>query len=714
MKKFIEHIKRQDYFRNVFFSAITSLCLCFVLYDIFWPIFTYSNLNDFYVGTTIYDNRNKWLPILLFVFYIVSFYVVFFFNKIKYTKFKLNIEKYKTHILVFLGIIFVLFFVSYILNFSLPNVPDKHHYGEKFAAYFVHAKFHMKYYSDIMLVHGYSDILPAWFADKVLGELTFFNERLATFLFDFLFLCINIFLSVLIFKKEYLTILVAANIFTFIHPMPFAAHFITIALFFVFLIQYFDKLKPFLWFSLYFIGATFLAMYQTTIGISCFVASLPILVLQIKNNKRIGLLLLVIYSFLIYYLLGADIAAFLDKAKYYAASNLYSFGNNFLSTFNIYEFIIGSYEFIIGAFAFLAFPVLLYKFFIIKDEKVKLTILFTLITTISIANYAFGRIDEENYIPRAMNWSLAVLTVIVPYITYKQKKEYLFIINIAILAALIVFCNMVLPISWRNFLAIPVHSPKTYTNMVEKNDYYTYIQNMTSDNDLYLDLNNAGMNYFYADRKPAMPYTSFYNIVNSAQTEEILENLKKNPPKIVFLYAPGLFVGHDCISITQRINKVYRWLFLSGLYEFVYYKGGYFLIYNPDKENKIQISKADIIAQGSLRYLPDAWGASINNLPMTPVDADLLVDGYNIKVKNGVSPSNADLLYIEYESESKISVNIYINSHLPKLSVCSKKSKMLIPLDNFPSWLLTDKIYNIRLEPDSPIKIKDVRLFKRL
>ena len=706
MKKLIEQIKRQDCLCNVFFSALISLFLCFLLYNIFLPLFPYSNLRDFYVGTTIYDNHNKYLPILLFGFYVVSFYVVFFFDKIKFPEIKLDIEKYKTHILVTLGVIFLAFFIRYILNFALPAVPDDHHYGEKFAAYFAHAKFHMKYYSDIMLVHGYSDILPAWFADKILGGLTFFNERLATLIFDFLFLGVNIILSALIFRKDLLTFLVAANIFTFILPMPFIIHFITIALFYVFLIQYRDKLTPFLWFSLYFIGTAFLAMYQTTIGISSFAASLPLLALQIKNNRRTGLLSLVIYSVLIYILLGADIAAFLDKAQYYASSNLYSFGNNFQS-------IVNPYKFIIGTFAFLAFPVLLYKFFVIKDEKVKLLIIFTLITTISIANYAFGRIDEKNYIPRALNWSLAVLTVIVPYITYKLKKEYLFRVNITILSSLIIFALWVSPGCLKNFFAMHVHNPKTDANKAVKNDYYTFIQNMTSDDDLYLDLNNAGMNYFYTNRKPAMPYTSFYNIVNSKQTEDILNNLKRNPPKIVFLYAPEIFTGYDYISITQRINKVYRWLFLSGLYEFIDYNGGYFLVYNPDKKNNIDALKADCISQESLGYLPDAWGASINTLPMTQVEADLSVDGYDINVKNGVSPSNADLLYIEYEAKSGICVNMYINALLAKVEVRSEKSKILIPLDNFPSWLLTDKIYKIRLEPDNPIKIKDVRLYKR-
>ena len=706
MKKIIELIKRQDTLWNVFFSAFTALSLCFLLYNILLPVLPYYNLNDFYAGITIYDNYNKYLTIFLFLFYIVSFYIIFLFNRIKIPVFKFNIEKYKMFIFIVLGIIFLLFLARYIINFSLPAIPDDHHYGEKFAAYFAHTKFRMNYYSDIMLVHGYSDILPSWFADKILGNLTIANERLATYIFKLIFLCTNIVLSSLIFKKDLLTILITSNIFTFILPAPLEIHFITIALFYIFLIQYLDKLNPVLWFSLYYTGTAFLAMYQTTIGISCFAASLPVLALQIKNQKRVGLITLGIFAILIYVLLGGDITAFLDKAGYYAASNLYSFGNNF-------QQIVNPYKFIIGTFAFLAFPVFLYKVFLIKNKKIKLALIFTLITTAAIANYAFGRIDEKNYIPRALNWSLAVLTVIIPYLAYKLKKDCLFTINIIIISALIIFSVWVSPACIRHFFGSKVSNTRINEKQDIKNSYYNFIKKMTAQDDLYLDLNNAGMNYYYTQRKPAMPYTSFYNIVNTTQTEEILANLKKNPPKIVFLYAPEIFTGYDYISITQRINKIYRWLFLSGLYEFVDYNGGYFLIYTPQKLNKIHTLKADAISQNNLHYLPDVWGASIRTLPMKPVNADLSVDGSTINIKNGISPKNADLLYIEYEAESEVCVNMYINALLAKLEVHSKRPRILIPLDNYPSWLLEDKISQIFLDTDKPIKIKKAKLYKR-
>ena len=56
---------------------------------------------------------------------------------------------------------------------------------------------------------------------------------------------------------------------------------------------------------------------------------------------------------------------------------------------------------------------------------------------------------------------------------------------------------------------------------------------------------------------------------------------------------------------------------------------------------------------------------------------------------------------------------MYINALLAKLEVHSKRPRILIPLDNYPSWLLEDKISQIFLDTDKPIKIKKAKLYKR-
>ncbi len=709
-KNIIEFIKTKATLWNTFFSIIVALLLSCVLYKILIPICGYTNLKDFYSGATIYCNYNKYLIFPIFLFYIFVFYLVYFLNRIKFPQISFNLETYKRLIYWGIGIVFFILAIKYLVNFSYPLPLDDHHYGEKFATYYAHVRFNMKYYSDIMLVHGYLDILPSWIADNIFGNLTFSNERIAAMFLSYIFLGCNILLSSLIFRKNLFVILVTSNILLFWLPAVDFSFITTIALIYIFLIHYRDKLKPTLWFIIYFVATIFFAMYKTTIGLSVLTASLPLLFSQIKENKKSGFIMLITAMTATYFLLGHDIAAFFQKSQYYISSNLYAFGTNFPTLIN-------PYKFMIGTFAFLFMPVFFLQALTTEDQKVKQTIIFVLLTTLFMFNYAFGRTEQRTFIPRAFEWSIAVLTVVIPYIYYRIKSKNLFNINVIIISALVIFSIwLTLPtFRLKNSEQSSSYFPKNFisTQKQSKKDYIDYIKNITTVDDLYLDLNNSGMNYYYADRKPAMPYTSFYNVVNTAQNEEILEHLKKYPPKIVFLYAPEFFMGFDDIRIPQRLNKVYRWLFLSGLYEYKRYKNGHFLIYNPEFNGFNVVEPADIIGQSDLKYLPDAWGDSMTTLPLERVNADIYIDNNTINIKNTVTPTNADLLYLECESKGDIKLNIQLNAIPTLLELHSKKHKLLLPLDNYPSWLCAENISKITFTSDKPFRITYANLYKR-
>lgn len=709
-KKLIEAIKSKDTFLNIFFSISVALLLSCILYKILLPVFGYTNLKDFYVGSTLYCNYNKYLIFPVFLFYILVFYITYFFNQIKFPQLNFNLEKYERCIYWGIGILFFILMSKYALNFSWPSVLDDHHYGEKFAAYYAHSQFNMKYYSDIMLVHGYLDILPSWIADNIFGNLTFLSERIASGLITYLFLFINLVLSVLIFRKNLLSVLVASNIFFFLLPAVDFTFITTVTLVYVFLIQYNDKLNSVLWFILYFTATIFFAMYKTTIGMSVLVASLPLLFIQIKEHKKSGCLILILAAGAAYVLLGEDIAAFLQKSQYYVTSNLYAFGTNFPGLIN-------PYKFMIGTFAFLFMPAFLLQMLTTTDRKSQHTIIFVVLTTLFMFNYAFGRTEQRTFIPRALEWSIAVMTVVIPYIYYRMKSKNLFNANIVIISSLLIFSIWLMQPVFRLEGAGSKRGDYPKLTSMQKNQskkaYTEYIRSVTTKDDLYLDLNNAGMMYYYTERKPAMPYTSFYNVVNTPQTEEILEHLKSNPPKIVFLYAPEIFMGFDDIRIPQRINKVYRWLFLSGLYEYRQYENGHFLIYNPDYTGEADFEEADVIGQPDLKYLPDVWGASLSTLPLESVVADIEIEDNTVHIKDGVKPENTDLVYVEYEAEGEVCIKMQVNAIPTQLELRSKKRKLLIPLDNYPSWLCADNISKITFTSDKPFKITYASLYKR-
>ena len=61
---------------NIIFSSVIALLVCFLIYPFLYSICTYHNLNDFYVGASIYENHNKYLDIgMLFIYlFIYLFY----------------------------------------------------------------------------------------------------------------------------------------------------------------------------------------------------------------------------------------------------------------------------------------------------------------------------------------------------------------------------------------------------------------------------------------------------------------------------------------------------------------------------------------------------------------------------------------------------------------------------------------------------------------
>ena len=62
MKKLIDNIKFQD----TFLSSILSVIITIGIYNYIYKYCTYSNLNDFFIGTSIYLDYNKHFDILIY------------------------------------------------------------------------------------------------------------------------------------------------------------------------------------------------------------------------------------------------------------------------------------------------------------------------------------------------------------------------------------------------------------------------------------------------------------------------------------------------------------------------------------------------------------------------------------------------------------------------------------------------------------------------
>ena len=687
---------------NIIFSSIIALLVCFLIYPFLYSICTYHNLNDFYVGSSIYENHNKYLDIGMLFIYLFIYSILSLFIKTKNYKnlpaiqhltsalSQINFTKF-THLKKYLNLLLTIIIsvsVIYLLFTSHGiHMLDTHHYGEKFAVYYAHIKYGMKYYSDIMLVHGFMDVLPAWFADNILGDLTFIKERIAGKIITILFCISNLVMAFLIFRKDLVLGLLSSGILIFLlHIKAGTVHTVFFALCYLILLHFYKKNTIF-WYTFFYITSCIMLLYQTTCGTVCFAASLPLFVRKFRDNPKAGVLFLVLAGIITYFVFGELIAAYLSKAGYYISSNLYAFGNDFPVKIKFYRFII-------AIFGFLSIPFFINTALTSENREIRYLSLYAIILPIGISNYALGRIDSS-YVTRSMWLSSIIITVILPYLAYiTNKNKYLL--------------KVILCLIFISFTVLKKDSPSSV--IYEDLAVMDYVRSLPGET--YLDLTNRGMNYYYSSKKPAIPYTSFYNIVNTKQTNELLENFKQNPPSVVLLYTKEGIIAHDNVRPPQRINAVYRWLFTSGNYKKEEFPFGSFLVYSPGDNPQDPLRSDCYFSASDIQYLPDVWGASVNTLPMKKVHENLPLDG-NIIITD-CTPKEADLLYIEYTAQDKnTAFSMTVNDIPSALQFRSKKNKLLIPLDNYPSWLCADRLEFVTLQADKNFKIQKAELYKR-
>lgn len=673
----------------------------------FQPFWEYKNLTDFYVGSTIFSNYNKIWDILIFFVYSMLFFVVYYVSNLDfkvqlpdalgkiYNKFKILFENVcflvckhsKVICLIILFISSCLFYKN-IFNIDSTIFTDYHHYGEKFATYFAHEKFNMQYYKDIMLVHGLLDVLPSQLGNFIFGELTVFSEQVAGQIIKYLFFVINLVLGINIFKKNYFFV-VCINLLMILYNLPL--HIMTMVLVFINLVitSENDK-KPVsvFWFLAYLMSCFFFVSYHTTFGMMFLISSLPLFIKKLNKHKLIGILVLLIFCISIFLLFKAEIVGFLVNIKYYSESNLYSFGNFFPERINIYKLLF-------SLFAFVSFPIFVIYVFYTKEKDNKILSIFTILFTLSILSYALGRVDSSDVILRSIDWSLVVLLVILPYLFYTKDLNKFKIYNTVVIIALhILYLTSVDDFS---FLMKKGFSPENLQNLK------ALVNNNCPLNSTVLDLNNAGMNYYYMDRKPAIPYVSFYNIVNTKQANDVLSNLRQQSPACILIYDSEKSALHDDISFTLRVNPIYRWIYLSNQYNFIEENG--YILATKTRKNNLKHYEGFMI--NNLKHLPDVWGASIDTLPMNAVNVDFY------------TPQNADLLSFEYEvlenPNSDVDIDFYVTYSESEsfLLFTSKKRKVLIPLDYFPSWLFVKDLSTIKIYSNQPISIKSQKFYKR-
>ena len=772
MKQFIRKINYLD----IFISSVISLIFTNKIYSFLYGKIDCSYLNDFYIGPATVDNHNKYLDFFIYFIYLILVFLIIPFvikikEKIKFNEFKplqykpFHFEKIKKFFikyqyfgvlgyillhpfdgsfylpvcllilaLIVIGIfdakkrqssnlpsispfclapfVFVLFFIPY--NQVTASI-DFHHFGERYATYFLTDKYNLAIYKDIMLVHGFMDILPSFLGKTLFGEFNVYGFSLGDVFVSNATALLFLILFFHVFKKAPYLIL-----FAFVFPMNSMGVY-----FLIFLLLLKKELlkRPYLWLFCYITAAFLISSYRTTLGTFWVISSLPLaifmLIKGIKEKAKYKFLylgLIVCFAFLICYFSFDMILNYFIQAREYVKGNLSAFGNN-------YGFYINLFYYIISCFALFSVPFVCFELLKIKNEENKnlayiFFLIFVLIFPFASMGYSLGRIEYET-LSRIKEISYGYLTVFLPYLIYKkykiQNKET--IKNIFISFTIILAISIFLRCTFHNF--INIKRPN-----VELNKTFKYLGKMKLDqkiedglikrknlvekyskNGTFLDLTNQGMNYLYFDKKMPVIFVSYFNSITTNQAKESLERLQKNPPDIILI--KGNEKIYEGIYPSIRINPIYRWLLLSKMYTLIKEDKNAILVKNEKAKNftEKELYELDkILARKDLGHLGEAWASSIKNLPVKEAKFNytynVAPNVVTIKFNKPINGKDIDLIYFAPIFSKEIynkKFRIEINNSKSFLFVDSKKGEFLVPFDNFPSFLMNEKVSEIKI-----------------
>ncbi len=613
---------------------------------------------------------------------------------------------------------------------------DTHHDAEHFSAYYMHTVHKMSYYKEVMLVHGGRDLAESWLAEHFFGGNNLYTYLLGKALFFNIIVIFFSFLSLFVFDKNPIAVIPLVSLYRNDEPTGLLGIYLLVY-FALLKDRIFNKTSIFL--SLYIICSFLFFQFWTTFGILWAISILPVVIYKLVITfKEKDFKQLIFPGFV---LLGGvcvfakDLFYFAKQAPFYTAGNLYGFGTP-MPDLNIRN---GNIYFKLASIlAVPSFMLLMVKEFCKKDKNIKY--LFALISSTLLIllslNYSIGRIDGNQF-TRVLIISINTLFVIIPYLIYKNKRQSnaettKYLIFAAILTLLMTSATK---ISYAlSFKRIPPFTEKTLQikdmldskNTANDSMHQTlrFLNKYLTKEDTFLDLTNNGILYYVFNKKLPVPYTSFYNIVSDKQAEFALKILHpKFPDKILITRADFPL---DNIYPSLRINPIYRHLLLDGKYRLVVDDSGLnaLLIKTPDtnkfSQNELKILD-DCLAKGNLGYLPDAWGNkakfSTQEIKFNYMLEKIVIPQgtiFNIHFVTPVKGKDIDLISFDIPQKGKSSWVMQINNSPSMLFFETKTGAMLIPFDNYPSWLLNEKITDIAIKTNSNIKdIPVIKLLKR-
>ena len=193
---------------------------------------------------------------------------------------------------------------------------------------------------------------------------------------------------------------------------------------------------------------------------------------------------------------------------------------------------------------------------------------------IALVPYVMGRIDP-GAISRPGLISIVVWTSIIPILVSRYKPK---VPSAAIVLVMVVACGSItsqtFPLATLKTAMLPIYSigavqdgasigmPQMGRGVVDttwwegKTRLAREFATLEQDKGTYLDLSNRNANYFYLQRLPPTPVTSFYTMVPRSTQTEVVAYLQNNPDTFILVEDNNIL--HDAAPLSLRAPLVYR------------------------------------------------------------------------------------------------------------------------------------------------------------
>lgn len=624
-----------------------------------------------------------------------------------------------------LGILFLLKLIYY--STGQQNYDD-YHYGEIIVPFFEYIYYGMIPFKEIISPHGFIDAFGSLLSYYLLDDLGIYGINLSISITQNYFMMLIVIVSsrILPFYLSLLILFINNYIYNYL-----------IILFILYV--FFSKIRYEIYIVLYGLLSFLFFLISPSYGGAAIIATIPyVIYLTIKyinNNSEINKIIYLFFiavCFLFLFLYYKDIyVSAIVHLLFDGQSNIYAYGTPITSLLLFFK---KGIQYVLLPFM----VVWAIKEYLDKQYKSFFIILTALLITLILTSYSVGRMDGGI---RAYIFSPAILFIIMLSIHYslnKRKEIFIFILLLIGVNYLNDSYKLINKTQINKFNNILNH--RTYTKYQISNNFtnmahhhylneirfieYVLDEFNASSNDLLI-LSNRNALYYYLKQQNPIPAMAYYNLGNPKEVYKFVEQLNGFYPKIIHI---NRVIKHDELSLSIRANALYRYLILSNKYSILRDNNSetVLLVQSDNASLKSGFNLLDdIIGQKDLKYLPSAWGGSIQSLKdyLIEKNIDYKINNYgnnsyiDIVFSKPVNISDIDYLYIDRNKEIPTQFEITYNnseklSYNNILTFSSNTKENLVPLDALPSWLLAKNITQIRISSKNMINNIKIKFYK--